>query len=125
MTLPYWSMMRGDSTPFEFTVTDDGEPIDLTGLELTWTAKRYWDQTGTGVITKTLGDGIEVVSAADGTIIVQMDPDDTNGIESYWSHWPNGHSYVWDLETLDEYEQIRTRGRGVLNVYKDVTVPAT
>lgn len=119
-----WSMMRGDSTPFEFTVTDDGVPIDLTGLELTWTAKRYWDQTGDGVLTKTLGDGITVTSAEDGTIVVQMEPEDTEDIESSWSHWHQRYTYVWDLETVDEYDQKRTRGRGVLKVYRDVTVPA-
>lgn len=128
MSLPYWSMIRGDTTQFEFTVTDDGEPIDLSNVELTWTAKRSWsdaDDADTNIV-KTLGDGITVTSAQDGTITVQMDTADTEGIESTWPTWwgPAPYTYVWDLVVLDDYEQTRTRGRGMLKVYRNVTAPA-
>jgi hypothetical protein len=119
-----WSMMRGDDPPFSFTVSDDGTPIDLTGCELTWTAKRHYEdaQDADSTIVKTIGDGIEVVSAAAGTIIVTLDAADTADIESEWPAWVTGCTYVWDLEVLDDYEQKRTRGRGTLRVYRDVTV---
>mgnify|MGYP003577883506 CR=1 FL=1 len=128
MTLPYWSMIRGDTTRFEFTVTDDGEPIDLTLVELTWTAKRSWsdaDDAESNII-KTLDDGITVTSAEDGTILIQMDAVDTEDIESQWPTWwsASAFTYVWDLVVLDDYEQRRTRGRGMLKVYRNVTAPA-
>lgn len=126
MTLPYWSMIRGNTTQFPFTVTDDGVPIDLTLVELTWTAKRSWsdaDDADTNIV-KTLDDGITVVSAEDGTILIQMDTADTEGIESDPTWWPADWTYVWDLQVLDDYEQVRTRGRGTLKVYRNVTVPA-
>lgn len=128
MTLPYWSMIRGDTTQFEFTVTDDGEPIDLTNAELTWTAKRSWSDADDADINivKTLDDGITVTSAEDGTITVQMDIADTEDIESQWPTWwgSSAFTYVWDLVVLDDYEQTRTRGRGMLKVYRNVTAPA-
>ena len=126
MTLPYWSMIRGDTTQFPFTVTDDGVPIDLTLVELTWTAKRHWDDADDADtnITKTLDGGITVLSPEDGTILIQMDTADTEGIESDPTWWPADWTYVWDLQVLDDYEQVRTRGRGTLKVYRNVTVPA-
>ena len=128
MTLPYWSMIRGDMTQFPFTVTDDGTPIDLTGCELTWTAKRRWDDADDADtnIVKTLDDGITVVSAEDGTILIHMDVADTEGIESdYPAWWTASPTYRWDLQVLDDYMEVRTRGRGVLKVYRNVTaVPA-
>ncbi len=123
MSLPYLSMMRGDTTPFAFTVTNDGEPIDLTNCELTWTAKESWSdaQDADSTIVKTLDDGIEVVSASDGTIVIQMDSADTEGPGWTWG-WEVWHRYVWDLQVLDDYEQLMTRGRGILTIYRDVTV---
>ena len=127
MTLPYWSMIRGDTTQFEFIVTDDGEPIDLTNAELTWTAKRSWadaDDAATNIV-KTLDDAITFTSAEHGTITVQMDAVDTEDIESQWPTWwsASAFTYVWDLVVLDDYEQTRTRDRGMLKVYRNVTAP--
>jgi hypothetical protein len=117
-----WSMMRGDDTPFPWTVTDDGTPLDITGMELTWVAKRRYDDAddADSTIVKTIGDGITVESEEDGTIIVQLDAADTATLES--DRWPWGHTYVWNLRTVDDYEQVRTRGRGTLDVYREVAI---
>ena len=119
-----WSMMRGDTTQFAFTVTDDGDPIDLTNCELTWVAKRHYDDAddADSTIVKTLDDGITIVDASDGTITIQMDAADTEDIEDEWPFWSSGHTDVWNLRVLDDYEQDMTRGRGTLLVYRQVAV---
>ena len=125
MSLPYLSMMRGDTTPFAFTVTNDGVPIDLTNCELTWTAREAGgldEADSTPTIVKTLDDGITVVDASDGTIVIQMDSADTEDASGWTWGWEVWHRYVWDLQVLDDYDQLMTRGRGILTVYRDVTV---
>ena len=119
-----WSMMRGDTTPFAFTVTNDGVPIDLTNTELTWVAKRHYDDAddADSTIIKTLDDGIIIDSAEDGTITIHLEAADTEDIESEWPYWSSGYTYLWNLRVVDDYEQTMTRGRGILLVYRQVAV---
>jgi len=126
------SMIRGDTRAFTMTLyDDDGNPIDLeTGIDgITFTAQRNAWPSDTDIV-KTLGDGIELQEEEEGEdppdvtggIVVTLDPADTNDlhIPHYFRSW----TFVWDVQLLTTDEAIRTRRRGTLVVYADVTVPA-
>lgn len=109
------AMMRGDTRPLSVTLSDaDGLPINLDELsEINFTARLYYDDT-TGIITKTLADGVAIDDASAGTCTVTIDPADTSDL-TY------SRRYVWDIEVVTDYEETKTVARGYLFVYRDVT----
>jgi hypothetical protein len=110
------TMTRGDRKVFNVTLTDAaGDPLDLTDLELTFTVKERHEDT-VAVISKTVGAGIAVVSAEDGTATITVDPEDTEDIEE-------PRNFVWDLEVSNGAGDIRTPVDGTFRIRHDVTRP--
>jgi hypothetical protein len=75
------SMFRGNTMVFDFSITLGGNPFDLTGAGLWFTAKTSPAATAV-VFQKTLGTGITVTDAAQGTGVIHLEPGDTSGLPS-------------------------------------------
>jgi len=102
-------MTRGDTTTFDVTLTDgDDAPLDLNGLDLTFTASHP-----NLVITKVIGDGITVTDESGGLASVEFVPDDTADLEERMV-------FAWDLQVTDGVD-VYTPLSGSLLVDMDVT----
>ena len=75
------TMYRGNTMVFDFAITLGGNPVDLTGAGLWFTAKTSPAAT-TVVFQKTLGGGITVTDPASGIGLIQLAPGDTSGLAS-------------------------------------------
>ena len=109
------SMVRGDSAEFSVHLTEgDGSDLDLTGLDITFTVKehRFLDDAD-ALLVKTVGDGITIVSASEGTLTIAIDPADTSELE----HLP---TYRWDVQ-VQSGGDVRTPLTGRLIISPDVT----
>jgi len=102
-------MTRGDTTTFDVTLTDGaGDPLDLTDLDLTFTASH-----ADLVITKVIGDGITVTDLSGGLASVELVPDDTADVEERMV-------LAWDLQVTDGVD-VFTPLSGRLEISMDVT----
>ena len=114
------SIVRGDTKAFTLTLTDvdTGDPLLLTGLDLTFSVKyRLADTQEDALIVKTSGDGIVVAGdPALGIATLTLEPDDTNGLT-------NVRTLVWDVQVEDGLE-VRTPLMGTFYLIGDVTTPA-
>lgn len=112
---------RGDTIRLLVTATRPDEagvdqPVDLTGATLTFTAKLKITDADDAVTTiqKTTGAGIEVLAADEGTAVVTLEPEDTEGLLVKTT-------YLADVQ-LDESDGTRTTvASGKLIVTPDVT----
>jgi hypothetical protein len=112
--MTYLSMTRGDTQTFTLTLVDgSGDPLDLTDVALTFTAKRrYSDSDDDAVIRKTVDDGIVVdEDPTTGLATVTIDPPDTSSLTA--------RSLVWDIQVDDG--DVRTPLSGRLAIQPDVT----
>lgn len=110
------SMTRGDLASFLVTFTDaEGDPLDLTGLDVAFTVKRSTSLDDSAVITKTIGEGIELTET-EGQVRVTVQPDDTADLT-----W---RSYVWDIQVDDGAGDVRTPLTGDFRIRHDVTATA-
>lgn len=80
------NMTRGDTGVFLATITQGGQPKNLGGAVLTWTA---CDQNGNVVLTHSNEDGKVVINAAAGTATLTIPSSDTEGFTGpqtvlYW-----------------------------------------
>ena len=107
---------RGDRHVFDLALTDGaGAPLDLTARSLRFTAKtRIADSDADAVLVKTIGDGIELVDADEGTATLTIEPDDTSDIDL-------PRTLIWDLQVEDGAGDVRTPLRGKLAIVRDVT----
>lgn len=91
-------MIRGETPVLNVTARwqssdgADGGVIDLTGAALTFLAKRTTDDPDSdAIVRKTIGDGIYLVHAAQGTFQVQFDRNDWAAIlrsaDVVWGVW--------------------------------------
>lgn len=73
------SMRKGDRRTLSIAITDDGDPLNLTDLTVTWMAKRrYEDADEDAVISKTEVDGITITAPPTGGLLdVLLEPEDT------------------------------------------------
>ena len=107
-------MIREDTFKFRVTVTKNGLPVDITGATFTFSAK--WATTDAGtVFTRTLGSGIALVVAADGTIDITIASSNTSDFPSYTVILP------YDLEMVETTGDISTVLLGNLTVVSDIT----
>jgi hypothetical protein len=111
------TMTRGDTRVFTVSLTDaDGVALDLTGLTITFTAKRrYSDLDDDAVLQKTSGAGIEVLDAEAGTATITIDPEDTADLEL-----ETLPTLAWDLQ-VENGGDVRTPLQGQLAIRPDVT----
>lgn len=109
------SMIRGDTAEFDLVFTDaDGDPLDLTGMDIAFVAKRYYTDPDTdAVIVKSLGDGIEVAAPASGAAVLTLEPADTSGLDD------RVRRLRYDVELMDGPD-VRTPIQGVLVVAPDI-----
>lgn len=113
------SLVRGDSAYLDLVVTDRGEPVDLSVVELWWTAKhRLADEDDRAVIRKTrAGGGIVVTDALNGAATVIIDADD-------WGAYTGTGPLVWDLQMKvpsSPTPLVVTVAQGKVQVTQDVT----
>lgn len=109
MSYTLLTMTRGDEKVFNVTLhAADTSPLDLAGLDLTFTATR-----GDIVITKIIGDGITVTDEPGGLASVTIAPADTQDFEERIE-------LTWDLQVADG-EDIVTPLEGRLVVTPDVS----
>lgn len=108
------TMTRGDRQAFLVTLTDSsGGAIDLTGLSVTFTAKRRTTDPD-AVFQKTELDGIDVDVGSGGTATVTVEPADTASLTS--------RALFWDLQIDDGEGDIRTPLSGRLRITPDITI---
>ena len=118
--MSYLEVNRGDTEVFTVRLTDEnGAPLNLTNLSLTFTAKRRpTDTDAQAVIQKTSTDGIAVViPAAAGVCTVTLDPEDTAALTSA----SVGRSLYWDFQVDNGAGTVRTPLFGRLAVRGDMT----
>lgn len=111
------TMHRGDTESFTMTLTDSlGDPLNLTGSGLTFTAKRrLFDADVDAVIVKTEADGIVVdADPTTGIVVLTIEPGDTETLE-------NLRTLHWDIQVDDGAGDVRTPVLGRLAVLADVT----
>lgn len=82
-----FSWREGEAATLTFTPT---AATDITGWTLRLTVRAQWN--GADVWTKTIGDGLTVVSASTGVIRAEFTSADTDGAEGI---------YLYDLKRLD------------------------
>lgn len=108
-------MTRGDRATYRITLTneDDGSALDLTGMGVTFTARR---RPGDDVVLqKTDGDGITVdADPTTGIATLVIDPADTIGFDAPLT-------LRWDVQVDDGADDVRTPLRGSLIVGPDIT----
>jgi len=112
------TMVRGDNFAFDLRVLNNGVAVDLTGGDMTMTAK--WSPTDPNidaVFTRTLGSGITFTDAAAGEVSVELIPANTNGL-------PDKQIFLnYDIEYTSSLGKIYTITRGKLKVVPDITEP--
>ena len=105
-------MTRGDSKSFLFALD-----VDLTAAVGIWmTAKSALADADPGVFQKTLSDGVTVIDDAAGTIQVDVEPADTDGLDA------TTNRLFYDIQVEDVNNKVRTLKHGRLIVKPDVTV---
>lgn len=111
------NVIRGDQQAYSITLTEgDGTALDLTGLDVTFMAKRHLqDLDADALITKTATDGIAVnVDPTTGLAVLTLTPDDTELLA-------DADRLYWDLQVDDGLGDVRTPLRGKLVIAGDVT----
>jgi hypothetical protein len=107
-------MYRGNSKTWTLTVTNNSVPVDITSVDLYFTAKTAED-TATEVFQKTVGAGITITDGVGGIASVNLGPADTTGIPSRIT------KLFYDVE-YDDGTNIYTIDKGVLTINPDITV---
>lgn len=110
------SMTRGDTAAFAIALTDGaGDPLDLTGVDITFTAKRRLRDADTdAVFQKTVGAGIEVdADPTTGLATLSFLPTDTSGLTDL-------RPLHWDIQ-VEGGGEVSTPLSGRLVISTDVT----
>ena len=115
------TMTRGDSATITVTVVGgDGEPVDLTGKTLRFTAKASpADAQAEAIIAKSTDAGIThqaQTGATEGLADVTIDPADTVTVAAY------PVAFVYDVQLTDGANTYTTE-TGSLVVRPDITTP--
>lgn len=110
------SMYRGDTETFKVDIVavDTGLPLDLSGLDLRFTAKRkVTDADLDAVIVKTSGAGIEL-GIPTGEALITVDPADTDDLAKTTT-------LLWDVQVTDVLGVVKTAATGRLRILADVS----
>ena len=104
-------MFRGDSASFFFVLD-----LDLTdAVGVTMTAKSLMADADPGVFQKTVSDGVTVIDEPTGTIQIDLEPGDTDGLSAVRSR------LFYDIQVEDVDSKVTTVRSGRLLVKPDVT----
>lgn len=111
------TMYRGDTMSFKLYLKVDDCPVDVTNGTFWFTVKEYINETdGEALIVKTTGDGITILNAPLGQILVTLNPGDTNVL-----YINETTTYYWDLQYQDINGIVQTVFIGRLTIIQDVT----
>ena len=108
------TMFRGNTMVFDFSITLGGNSVDLTGAGIWFTAKTSPGASNV-VFQKAVGSGITVTDAASGAGLIELVPDDTQGLGARTVR------LYFDLE-VEIAGAVYTVAAGRLVVEPDVTV---
>jgi|GEM_PF-4150342 len=108
----YGEMYSGDDQTIEITVTDDaGDPVDLSGSELTFVIA----EDGSAEVTKATADGdISITGANNNVATIQLDASDTDDLDG---------AYHIELQQTDSGNNVATLTRGTLSIKQDLITP--
>ena len=113
--MTYLSIPRGDDGILDVVVTDrdTGDPIDLTGAELTFMVKRdRRDADADAILAKTVGSGITVAAPTTGIAVVAIDAADTDAATP-GACW-------WELQSVDVTSKVHTLASGRFVITADL-----
>jgi hypothetical protein len=115
------SITRGDTRVFTITLTDaDEEALDLTGMSVTFTAKRTrFDSDEDAVIAKSIGSGIVVDEPTSGVALMTLDPEDTEALPA------RTHRLYYDVQVVDVLGVVVTPLADIVEIRPDVTQDTT
>jgi hypothetical protein len=105
----------GDTIQMSFDITEGDNPLDLTPFEITFTMKLKESDADNDFTTiqKVLGDGIEVVDALNGEIVITLSPSDTTGVRTTTT-------YFYDIQLSDGTDAF-TADKGTITITGDIT----
>ena len=105
------NIKRGDSWSRTIYFQDgDGNPLDITGWTLFFTAKAKADDPDPGVISKTI---TTFTNPTGGEAGISLSSADTNQVIG---------SYLFDIQVKTNLNQITTVLEGILTITKDITI---
>lgn len=111
-----FTMTRGNNVSLSGTATLSGDPYNLGGCSLYFTAKyRFTDDDSAAVFQKSIGNGISITVPTAGLFTVAIVPADTLAVAKART------ILVWDLELVDGSGQVYTINSGNLVINPDVT----
>lgn len=116
MTRRNLEMYRGDTLPFRVTVTNVGEPVNLSGCTFTMTAKYDISDTDVNAVFSITSPAyIVITDAINGIISVTIPPSATSSLP------PRTVRLYYDIQMIDG-ANIYTVTSGFLNVTPDVSI---
>ena len=117
-TIPL-EMIRGDDQTWEFTVTVDDVPVDISGGLFRFTAKHEVDDDDADavIVATSASSSCVITDAVNGVMEVRIPAAETAGLSRTERLW-------YDLQLYDQALKTHTVARGPLDVYADVSVTA-
>lgn len=108
--------LTGDLHQIEITLSEEGEPLDLTGLNAEFTAKLNKKDADNALtnIKKSLGDGIEFTDPENGVFLITISPEDTDSLE-------NDTTFYWDVQLNNGTDDVFTPVIGTITFTTDIT----
>lgn len=113
-----YEFFRGDTFSLTLNVKLKGQPVDLTGASLAFTAKRWCDLWETddskAVIKKTTApdDGITITNAAKGIAVLRVPPSETTELDGV---------VYFDIQLTTANADVFTVERGKITIISDIT----
>ena len=112
------TMLRGDTKTLPFTATRNSAVLDLDDAKVWFTVKRsVADEDEDAFLQKTEAEGIEILDEDEGTLVVTIDAEDTDGLEIRGA----GKTLYWDLQVKMGTGEVDTIDSGTLVITPDVT----
>lgn len=113
-----FEMFAGDTMRMNFAITDasTGNELDLFGSTVRWQMSRAKTVgfSSTPILSKTEGDGLEIVDAFGGLILVRLAPEDTEGRSGVFYH---------EVELIDADGDVSTAYSGTFTIKKALIKP--
>lgn len=113
-----FEMFQGDTRRLNFSLKRvDGTTLDITGATVRWMASKLKAPgvfSSTPILTKTIGNGVEVTDSFTGLVVVTLEPQDTTQI--------SGTLYM-ELEVVDYDGDVATVFSGTFLVKKALIKP--